>query len=159
MYIEQGRDIIVSQNHRLNDLLRFQRILFTLPLIQNYITLKKMKELKAFEQVLKSRKAKIICDLMMSKSWDTLSVLRYSVYMTVSCIVSNSWTEMMMVRRQRADQQHYNNYSVWNLFYKKPQKDNSGLIIVFVCMMMMTFHNDSDYGNAWRCNYDHSNTI
>lgn len=133
MYIEQGRDMIVSQNHRLNDLLRFQRILFTLPLIQNYITLKKMKELKAFEQVLKSRKAKIICDLMMSKSWDTLSVLRYSVYMTVSCIVSNSWTEMMMVRRQRADQQHYNNYSVWNLFYKPPPKNNSGLIIVFFC--------------------------
>lgn len=30
---------------------------------------------------------------------------------------------------------------------------------VFLCMMMMTFHNDSDYGNALRCNYDHSNTI
>lgn len=43
---------------------------------------------------------------------------------------------------------------------QKTPKDNSGLIIVFVCMMMMmTFHNDSDYGNAWRCNYDHSNTI
>lgn len=67
---------------------------------------------------------------------------------------------MMTVRRQRADQQCYNDYSVWNLFYKTPQKDNSGLIIVFACMMMMMiFHNDSDYGNAWRCNYDHSNAI
>lgn len=52
-----------------------------------------MKELKAFEQVLKSRKAKIKCDLMMSKSWDTLSVLRYSVYMTVSSVKLLDWKD------------------------------------------------------------------
>lgn len=97
---------------------------------------------------------------MFTGSWVSVQVQRQiNCDFRTTCIVSNSWTEMMMVRRQRADQQHYNNYSIWNLFYKKPQKDNSGLIIVFVCMMMMTFHNDSDYGNAWRCNYDHSNTI